>query len=173
MEKILKFVLLLLVCVNANAQSNFPKDGDNIRNSNLDKFIGTWVWKNGNDELVFILKKENVKILPTAKIYGDVLYGFHKFVKDGRELENSTQYRQAKYGDKKHTFFSLGGDKSSELSIGIVHLSKNKNVNGYIEYLDSNRIKLVKLENLQGLMLGNGKYDYGISLPQNIILTRQ
>lgn len=26
MEKILKFILLLLICVNANAQSNFPKD---------------------------------------------------------------------------------------------------------------------------------------------------
>ncbi|MNW09727.1 hypothetical protein D3C71_2067970 [compost metagenome] len=59
---------------------------------------------------------------------------------------------------------------------GITHTSKDKSIKFEIEYIDSTHIKLVELKDYPGLKVnapGKPSYDWSISLPENIILTKQ
>ncbi|MDH6250468.1 hypothetical protein M2347_000195 [Chryseobacterium sp. H1D6B] len=181
MKNILKFFFLatgLLLNQNCHAQNNIPQDGDNILNTSADKFIGTWIWTNGNDSFELILKKENILLPIGNNIRADALYGFHKYIKNNVEIENSTQYAATTYVQKKSTLLAIGKDNTpNDLGgVVIIHISKNKSVKAQIDYIDANHIKLVKVENLAGTKVsfeGQPPYDSSISLPQNIILTKQ
>ena len=173
MKKIIFTVIILLgVITNCIAQDGIPNDGDNITNDNINKFTGTWYWSNGIESLKIVLKKENI-LLPFGKnIRTDALYGFHIYIKNGIIVENSTDFINTTYNDKKHTVFAIGDkDNPNTLGLGIGHLSKHKSVEATIEMIDSTHIKIVKLENYEGIRFG--KFDWSISLPQNITLTKQ
>jgi hypothetical protein len=68
-------------------------------------------------------------------------------------------------------------DIPNKIGGGITHISKkNKNIRYEIEYIDATHIKLVSLKNTEGIKLifpGEPPHDSSISLPQNIILTKQ
>jgi hypothetical protein len=78
---------------------------------------------------------------------------------------------------KKNTV--VAGSKNGFPNIlhgGIYHKSKNKFVEFEIEYIDSTHIKLLSLKNKPGTKVtiqGQPPFDWSISLPQNIILTKQ
>ncbi|MDH6250466.1 hypothetical protein M2347_000193 [Chryseobacterium sp. H1D6B] len=180
MKNIFKFLLItigMLLNHNCQAQNNPPQDGDNILNNNLDKFVGTWKWEENGKSLEIILKKENVKIPVNMNLHGDVLYGYHEYKINGSIIESSKSYINSNFYDKKHSLFTMGSqDSPDQLKLGITHLSKNKAVNSIIQYIDANHIKLVKVENYAGTKVsfeGQPPYDSSISLPQNIILTKQ
>lgn len=170
----IKIVLLSLLFMNSNAQKTFPKDGDNIKNPHIDKFVGTWTWKQGNSELVFVLKKINTKLIPTADIYGDVLYGFHKYVKDGKELENSLQYVNTDYKDKKHTLGAMGDIlKPNEIQIGVLPMErKYRTLYANVEYINGKEIRIKNIE-IKEVMRINDPLDNSRKLPQDIILTKK
>ena len=170
---IITIIIFLCVITNCIAQDGLPNDGDNITNVNINKFIGTWYWSNGIESLKIVLNKENV-LLPFGKnIRADALYGFHIYTKNGIIVENSIDYINTTYKDKKHTLYAIGGyeNQSNTLIIGFTHLSKNKGIRATIEMKDSSHINIVKLENYEGIRFG--KFDWSISLPQNITLTKQ
>lgn len=169
-------VIVLLIIFNCNAQ-NYPQDGENIQNSNLDKFVGTWIWANGSESLLLILKKQNIKLPIGNNIRADALYGFHQYKKNNVLIESSIQYSNLTYSDRKQTISGMGDfDIPNKIGGGITHISKNnKNVRYEIEFIDANHIKLVNLKNPEGIQInfpGQPPYDNSISLPQNIILTK-
>lgn len=173
-----KLIFLILVCLlYLNCVAQFPNAGDNVKNDNVDKFIGTWLWHNGNDSLLFIFKKENVYV-KGFDIHMDVLIGFHKFVKNGVVIENSTEYINTWQNDGHSTLYG-GTDRIvnlNTLTTFIEHTSKNKSVNAEIQYIDSNHIKIISIENPEGMKIrfpGEAPYDWSISIPTNIIFTRQ
>ncbi len=146
-------------------------------NHNIDKFVGTWIWANGNESLVLIFKKENILLPLEGNIRADILYGFHQYAKNNTVLESSTQYSNGSYLDKKSTLLGYSLENSNKLEGGITHISKNnKNVTYEIEFIDPTHIKLVNLKNPEGIQInfpGQPPYDSSISLPQNIILVKQ
>lgn len=167
----------ILLTYNCQAQNTYPQDGDNITNNNLDKFVGTWNWSGNGKSFQLILKKENVLLPMGNNIKADMLYGFHKYTQNNIVVENSTQYSNTSYTSKKHTVSGMGDHNiPNKIGGGITHISKNKSIRYEIDYLDSTHIKLIKLENSPGIKLnvsGQIPYDSSISLPQDIILTKQ
>jgi len=163
--------------VNINAQNTLPQSGDNILDPNADKFMGTWKWQNGNNSLTIIMKKENVLVPFPENVHADWVIGFHKFVNNGAVIEDSTMFSNANYNDKKNSI--VAGSKNGFPNIlhgGIYHKSKNKFVEFEIEYIDATHIKLLSLKNRPGLKVsapGQPPFDWSITLPQNIILTKQ
>lgn len=168
---------MILLAHNCNAQNNYPQDGDNMLNNNIDKFIGTWKWEDNGQVFRIVLKKENVKLPVNMNLRGDVLYGWHEYTINGSVQESDMQYLNSPFINKKHSLFSMGSvDNPNHLKLAIKHLSKNKSVSGVVEYIDSTHIKIVKIEDYPGLKVnlpGKPPFDWSISLPQNIILTKQ
>ncbi|MBD3907356.1 hypothetical protein NAL32_22030 [Chryseobacterium sp. Ch-15] len=96
-------ILFSLVAIFASAQNNLPQPGDNILNTDMDKFIGTWKWKMGNDSFILILKKENIAIPFLENIRGDWGIGFHQYILNETIIEDSSSYSGTNYDDKKNT----------------------------------------------------------------------
>ena len=152
--------------------------GDYIQDNNINKFIGNWLWKSGNSSLLLTLEKaERVKLVSTVNVQLDILYGYHKYIKNDSVVENSLEDSDTGYDAKKHTLLGSSDKKNSNLLTGsFIHTSKNKSIRFEIEYIDSTHIKLIKLENYEGVRVdvpGKPPYDSTISLPSNIILTKQ
>lgn len=179
------FVLLIIMSIKVMSQTLNTNPGANNLNANLDKYVGTWKWEENNTSFIIIFKKENIILPPINKnVRADILYGFHKFVNNNSIIENSLDFSNTTYDNKKSSILAgLGREGIGNTLLGsITHLSKNgigggkKTVNFKIEYLNSTHIKLVSLENPQGVKLtrtGQPAYDWSISLPQDIILTKQ
>ncbi len=178
-KKIIITVIAFIAMVNfAFAQGVDIKPGHHHSDPDAKKFAGTWEWKKGNDSLTLILSFQKIeyKMLSIKNVTSDAIVGWHKFVKNGKAIENSTPFKYSKYDKGKSTI--LSGTKSYDRNIlygTIQHTSKNKLVNFKIKYIDANRIKLIEVCNTSGLKLStpDNPYDSSISLPQDIILTKK
>lgn len=159
------------------SQDTTPKPGDNILDPYADKFIGTWQWQENNNIFRIILKKENVIVPFIENVRADWTIGFHKFIQNGVIIEDSTIYSHTNFKDKKKTINAMTDSNNRNILNGLLqHISKNKSVKFEIEYIDSNHIRLKNLKNKEGVKLrfpGQPAFDWGISIPQGIILTRQ
>ena len=56
-------------------------------NNEFDKFIGTWVFTNGNDEFTIVLDKKLMYY--NGDYYTDMLYGEYKYTENGIEIVNT------------------------------------------------------------------------------------
>lgn len=181
MKAIIKILVLSCVILffntNCKAQT-YPKPGDHFYDNGVDKFVGTWLWIDGNNSFKITLKKEHVSFMPLTKvdIYSDVLYGFHKMIKNSIVEESSLDFSNTTFQDKKWTILTSSDDEKPNILRGTIrHLSKNKSVVLIIEYIDANHIKIISIKNSEGVKFStpDNPYDSSISLPENIILTRQ
>ena len=176
MTKILLIILAIFAFnMNKSQTLDITPNASNF-NSNINKFVGTWIWTNGTESLVLIFKKENILLPLEGNIRADVLYGFHQYKVNNIVIESSTQYSNSNYTNKNGTLLGSSFDNPNELSGSFQHTTKNKSVRFEIQYIDTNHIKLVKLENYEGIRVniaGKPPYDSAISLPQNITLTKQ
>nr|WP_314494121.1 DUF6705 family protein [uncultured Chryseobacterium sp.] len=179
MKKIVKICFVILIClisINCKSQQWDITPGSNNLNNNINKFIGTWNWSEGGKSFQLILKKESIKLPMTGNVRGEMLYGFHKYVDNNAVIENSTQFAGTTYLDKKSTVLGSSYDNPNIIKGNIQHIAKNKGVNMIIEYIDATHIKLLSLKNFEGTKVnfpGETPYDSSITLPQNIILTKQ
>ncbi|QDP86252.1 hypothetical protein FNJ88_12095 [Chryseobacterium sp. SNU WT5] len=164
--KIIMTLLPILACTMCFSQ----KPGDNISDPYVDKFIGTWEWKNGNNNLVLILKKENI-LYPTG-MTSDVILGFHQLIENGNVIEDNISFSNTNFNNRKWSILGNSDDNNSNLLVvGIIHKAKNKGIESEIQYIDSTHIKIISIKNSPGTKLK--PYDKTISLPQNIILIKQ
>lgn len=156
---------------------NYPQPNSNYIDPHLDKFAGTWLWQNGNNSLKLILQKENTLMPFPENYHSDVIIGFHKFINNGSTVEDFFPFTNTNFSNKKWSILA-GVDKNNKnlLNGFIYHNSKNKSVEFVIEYIDSTHIKLMSLKNSPGTKVtiqGQPAFNWSISLPQNIILTKQ
>lgn len=175
---IISLFYLTIICLSLNCKAQPPQDGENRLNNYINKFVGTWLWSSGNNSLQLIIKKENIKNQYLSFDYReDMLIGFHKYINNGNIIENSTQYSNTNYLDKKSTIYGSTKTGNPDEFTGLIrHLSKDKSVWFIIEYIDATHIKLVKLKNTAGIKFRkptDPPFDGTITLPQNIILTKQ
>lgn len=181
-KNIIKIILVLLVIISSKviSQTLNLNPGANNPNPNLDKYIGTWKWEANGKTFIWVIKKQNIPIPPFDRnITADIIYGFHKYTEGGAVIENSLDFSNTIFEDKKSTIFGgmgLNGN-ANFLKGSIEHISKNKkDIDFKIEYIDSTHIKLVSLKNGEGIRFtfpGQAPFDWSISLPQDIILTKQ
>ncbi|QDP86248.1 hypothetical protein FNJ88_12070 [Chryseobacterium sp. SNU WT5] len=185
MKLIIKTLIVLMVtfvgvnfsnCKAQNQSKDFA-NGDNYLNNNLDKFVGTWKWSNNDDLFILIFKKENIKLPIDNDVRADALIGFHKLVKNGITIEDNTQFIYTNYNENKGSLFTFGEEEKPNLiDPTIFNISRNKNLNMIIEYIDNNHLKITSIKNTPGLKLnfpGKPKFDPTIIYPENIILTKQ
>lgn len=153
-----------------------------VTNPNIDKFVGTWEGNFNGKHLKISLKKEKINLTSFANLGGyecrDILIGFHIFSENNIELENSFSFITTRAYDNKWTVVGSVYDNNepNELKIILRHYSKKKSINVFITYLDATHIKITKTENTEGIKVnepGKPPYDYNISIPSNIILTKQ
>lgn len=174
--RVLVFTTITLM-LNCNAQNNTPQNGQHIVDNDLNKFVGDWIWTNGSKSFKIILKKEIILLPQGTNITADVIIGFHEFKINGNSIENSTQFINSTLLDNKSTIFGWTRPDFNNIFVGnIFHQSKNKNINFEIEYIDATHFKLKKLKEIEGVFLiapGQTAKLSGISLPQNIIFTKQ
>jgi len=66
------------------------KNGDYLKNENVNKFVGTWKWQSGDTSFIIVLKKEKITIKnPSAVFHFDGLEGWHEFEVNGKIIESS------------------------------------------------------------------------------------
>ncbi|MDY0933345.1 DUF6705 family protein [Chryseobacterium sp. CFBP8996] len=174
MKKII-YLLSIIFCIsfnNCSAQNNYHRT-----DSNADKFSGTWKWGDTTNGLTLIMKKENnVRILGdnSSDIF-DLLIGFHKIYKDGQLKEDNTMYSNTNFNDKKISIKAITEDNNPNLLV-IFMPHKNKGIRMKIQYIDSTHIKIIEVENQEGVRFklpGQSPTDWSIDIPNNIILTKQ
>lgn len=148
-------------------------------NTELNKFVGNWKWTSGNNSFEMVLKKEKVfKPLDDDQSCEDIIIGFHKYIKNGTEIESSLQNQNSNYSQKLNSISSWSiVINSIELRGGIDNISNYNNpIKFEFEYIDNNHLKIKSLENFPGTKIyfpGQTIPGSEINLPQNIILTKQ
>lgn len=152
------------------------------QNSELDKFVGVWTGISNGKSITLELKKVKIyvpSLIPSFsenKCY-DAIFGFHKFIANGNEIESTLNLSSSTVYEKKWTL--LGGTEElniNKISGTLEHTSKNKSVKFVISYIDPTHIKIESLTNLPGIKInesGKPPYDSSISLPSNIVLMKQ
>ncbi|PTT71022.1 DUF6705 family protein, partial [Chryseobacterium sp. HMWF001] len=171
-------LILFLGIISCNAQvipmkadytevpdNAYFKDTDNF----LDKFVGTWKYQNGNEQLTIILKKE-IKH-DYHGIYSDVLYGEYKYVNNlGQTLVNTLDKIDFAYTSKSyHNIIGATFITNNELPIctncnngefRVKSTFKDPDIGGLINsrvvfrYIDSTTIK-VKVLGSNGRVTNN------------------
>jgi hypothetical protein len=170
--------LSLFFLLFIKAQNTEPQSGDNILNPELNKFVGTWKWENNGNSLIIVFKNINAKLPVTMDLYADILFGYHQYKVNNTIIEDSLPYLNTTFNQRKYTLITFGTQPNlpaNRISVGFSHPSKHKSVQGEFEYIDTNHIKIVSLKNYEGIrVMPTGQiFDWSITLPQNIILTKQ
>lgn len=171
-------IILTLLSVNIYSQNHVPQAGDTIPNPNLEKFAGTWRWEGNGKSFTLILKKMGGVFPININMSGDMLIGYHEYKNNGIIIESSLPYINDQLSNGSYSAFAAFKSSTptpNELIIGITHISKRKSIEAKIEYLNSTHIKIVSFSNYQGIKVNTPTYTYdpSISLPYNIILTKQ
>ncbi|MCD0480772.1 hypothetical protein LPB90_20200 [Chryseobacterium sp. LC2016-29] len=174
MKNIINLISIIL-CIsfnNCTAQNNYHRP-----DPYADKFAGIWKWGDTNNGLVLIMKKENnVNLLgdDDQDIF-DIIIGFHKIYKNGVATEDNTMYSNTSFNDKKRSIKAVTDNNNSDvLTAFMTH--KNKGIIMKIQYIDSTHIKIIEVENKEGVRFklpGQSPTDWSIDIPNNIILTKQ
>ena len=162
-------IFVIFVSTLINAQMN---PGDNTLDPYIDKFVGTWKWENGNNSLILFLKKENISLPVLNNVHSDILFGFHKFIQNGTIIEDNLGFSYTSFNEKKSSILGNSEDNNHDrVLLYMDHISKKKNIDIIIQYIDLSHIKIISVKNPSGTKLK--PYDKTISLPQDIILTKQ
>ncbi|MDR6921708.1 MULTISPECIES: DUF6705 family protein [Chryseobacterium] len=168
------YLLTIIFCViftNCSAQSNYHR-----LDPNADKFAGTWKWGDTNNGFLLIMKKENnIKIIETSSDRLDLIIGFHKIYKNGQITEDNTMFSNTDFSDKKRSIKALTEDNHPNL-LTVFMPHKNKGIMMKISYIDSTHIKIIEVENQEGvrfILPGQSPTDWSIDIPNNIVLTKQ
>ncbi|MBA3829954.1 MAG: hypothetical protein H0X33_13520 [Taibaiella sp.] len=136
-------------------------DGARIVDSNSAKFIGTWVYDNGEEEVTIILDKTLSTLGSGPKhIEMELINGGYKYIKQGKIIANTLQTKPM-YGTSK--------GKDDELTLSITNEKTNKATLIVVKLIDKNSIK-INLSEQRGEGINP---DRNLNLPLNITLVRK
>lgn len=168
------FVLIfvsLIGCCRMVAQP--PAPGSNVVNNYINKFEGVWQWVNGSDTLILKLKKTNKQFGDYTE---DVLLGVHKYIKNGLVLDDAlNKYDSMILYYKKSTalLYQNQGTDTSKVFGSIKDLSKKKTNTLYLQFVDGMPPTIIwHLETTEGTFI-DPSFQYGLTMPKDIILTKQ
>ncbi|MBL7748500.1 MAG: hypothetical protein JNM19_13770 [Chitinophagaceae bacterium] len=149
-----------------------PGPGSYETNSNVDKLVGTWQWVSDTDTVEIRIQK----LRHTIGFYDtDILLGTHRYSKNGITVQNTM-------GDLDDILLD---HKKNSVYLSNTNQGPN-NFEGRIKDLTKNKSNVLKLLFIPGSppqlawhleptekMATDADFQYGVTLPEDIILTKQ
>jgi hypothetical protein len=170
--KIFIITLLVVLTISIKAQI-FPHAGEYLTDNTLDKFVGTWSWKNGNDSISIKLIK--IKTNTPGGYFRDVLKGVHLYKKNGIVVEDYFNLFSAISPTKGGSLRLAGkpyGTNPNKIRGGLKDTAKHNWVELRLEYVSTTPPQIIwHLEPYEGTILPP-KLE-GQTLPEDIILIKQ
>ena len=168
------FIILYFLIIVGNSIQAQPTLNEYRINNNIDKFVGTWKWTLGQDEVIINLKKVKFYFTRTnISFYEDVLMGTHKYVKSGIVIE-----------DKNFLFPNIGQNLRGSIFGGDINDDANKTeltIRDQIKYkkeiLELTYVAAVTPQLIWNLYERGGYVGppkiQGITLPTQLVLIKQ
>ena len=169
----LLFVIIFLFSGCSSLKAQPPAPGSNVTNNYINKFAGTWQWSNSSDTLIIKLSKVNRSF---SEYTADVLIGVHKYVKNGVVFDDVLNKYDSIFLSRKMRTIQLTNYQSLDSSkvIGSVRdITKNKVNNLSLEFIPSTPPTLIwHLKTAEGTFI-DPNFQYGLTMPKDLILTKQ
>lgn len=136
-KQIIILFVSLVICSQSFAQ--FSPDPD------INKFIGTWKWGNGQDSVIMVFQKQVVNY--TSTISAERIIGWHKYVKNGQVLENSLPYVGSNYNNEYnngniHNTILGGPEKVDQIRFYFYDLTNNRDQTAICKLLPNSTTQL-------------------------------
>ncbi|ETN96365.1 hypothetical protein P278_07340 [Zhouia amylolytica AD3] len=144
------------------------------QNSELNKYLGTWVYSNGNETF-------KIKLLPSRfplpdGTYENMIQGYHYYEKDGVIVESSFDKITTVINDHIYPGSTMGGGIIEHvLSIHIKDISKDKYGIVTLKLIEENKIKWSLRENSNETVtvgMSVKRSEQGFSMPSEMILEK-
>jgi hypothetical protein len=164
------FILTYIISVEVQAQP--PTPGSYEPNTHVDKLVGTWRWTSGADYVELkLLKLQHDNGVYTT----DVIMGSHIYVRNGVIIESSmSDYGNIVTDHKKTTIYVFNINTGPDNFEGqMKDLSKNKSVTVKLLFMPGNPSQLAMHLEPAERVATEPNFQYGLTLPQDIILTKQ
>ena len=169
----LLFIVIFLFSGCYTLQAQPPAPGSNVTNNYINKFEGTWKWINGSDTLVLILMKKNESF---TNYSADVLLGVHKYVQNGVTIQDVLyKFDSISYNYKNSSLMLSWYQNMDTTKVkgAIKDLTKKKTNNLYLQYIDGTPPTLIwHLKTAEGTFI-DPNFQYGLTMPKDLILTKQ
>ena len=171
--KTIILIISIFCSMYLKAQNINCPPGSNMLAPELDKFVGTWRWKSGTDTLTIYLYKQNIPVVPGCN--SPSIVGWHRYVKNGVLIEGTEQYAGTPYFNNSHATIVAGAEPDvssvTEISGGSSEETKHKSFSITLKMTNSTYTNMSwKIRNSYGLQPQD--FDYGSTLPWNLILTK-
>lgn len=149
-------------------------------NNELDPFAGIWIWTNEDEKVTFKLRKVVHYLFPCGS-YMDYMIGDYSYTKENglNIVVNTINETMSVDPDDKPMFASDAADEKIEFIFTDVLLNK-KSCWAIFEFLPGSTTQMtVKFENpeIMGVVVDPNNpsppYNYGFTIPQGIVLTKQ
>jgi hypothetical protein len=152
----------------------------------IDKYVGVWEWVSGNSKFQIILSKQKLQRVKKVNdivtyYYGDVLVGWHCYVKNGQTIENSmdkvcTHYTTWDDADGNSTLMG-GASRDAYTEIFFNDLTKNKWGKARLEMLPckTNEARWTLKETHGDLVIiipDKPEIPKGFSVPTDVVMTK-
>ncbi len=174
MKKIIFIIALLINSVASFSQPPHPA-GSHIINTDLDKFVGTWLWSSSTESVKIVLQKQLVHFPAPLDYDEEVLVGWHIYVKNGTIQQSSMPNVGLQFTWEHPDRVTLFGSTQSPDQVFFTKFwdyGKNKSGDLYFTMLPNSITQATwKLLNSRGMKVGN--FDFAFSLPTNLTLTKQ
>jgi hypothetical protein len=163
MKRTILIIGLLSVAFCFNAAYCQLKNGEYVKNDNINRIVGTWIWQSGDTTFTIVLKKEKVTVNnPVGSNHFDVLQGWHEYAVKGKIIESSI-------ASKKLTL--TNGFQNQELRLPVSgdfeDLTRNKFGEARFDLLPGEKDKI------EWHLIDREWAEYpGFTVPTNIIMVR-
>jgi hypothetical protein len=171
MKKFLLILQFALFYSISNGQP--PPAGSYITNNEVNKLEGTWKWVSGTDEVILKLKKFRTTITDYDE---DVILGSHSYIKNGVIIENSLgDFEDIPINQKLRTVFIylVTSTDPNKFQGSLKDISKHKRIEMHIIYTPGSPPTISLRLTQPELTSLDPNFQYGITLPADIILTKQ
>ena len=154
MKNLFSLLTILLITQHIDAQTNYTP-------------TGTWKYINGMDTVEFFLKTD--QITAGTKTY-PILIGFHKYVKNGVEIENTLPLSNTTYLQNQYSIVMFGIDSAKVRADGHI---KDITLH-YKRYIILTKVNPTTINVRLTSMEGRGQTGgIGYTLPRNFQLIKQ
>jgi hypothetical protein len=188
----MKKIIILVVLLNSFiAQSqifvlgsgNIPMDppaGSYIKdlNNELDIYVGTWVWQQGNEIVTFKIQKAIHELFENTGVYYDYLVGDYKYTTDNGSsyVVNTIDGGTTSLLLEDHPMYGPGRDNDYKINFSYKDMIETDKpfCSAVFQFLPGSTTQMhFKLTNNTLGRLGPIPYNANFSIPTEFIVTRQ
>lgn len=170
MKKLVLSFGLMISCYISIGQ--VPTPGSYVTNNNVDQLVGTWEWVSGQDIVEIRLQKIRTTLVDYDE---DVLLGTHTYTKNAVVKESSmAEFDNVPLDHNKATLFIWNVVGTTTTFKGFFRdLTKSKRNSLELVYSAGSPPTLVWNLKLEETISPDANFQYGLTLPAQIVLVKQ